>query len=79
MGIAMSFILGLILRIFQFFSFLSLFFPYFLQKTPQSLEACTLAPILGVSPHIITSGLLSRDGTNLIKITSEISKNGGDL
>lgn len=79
MGIPMSFILGLFLRIFQFISFYLRFFTYFLRKSPQSLEERMLAPVFHVGPHIITSGLLDRDGSNLVKIVSEISKNGGDL
>lgn len=79
MGIPTFFILVLFLKFFQFFSVSFLFFSYFFKKSPQSLEACTLAPFLGVSPHIITSGLLTDGRSISIKITSKISKNGGDL
>jgi hypothetical protein len=68
MGIAMSFILVLILRIFQFFSFFSPFFSKFNINLPSAFEWCAFACHFLKSPLTITSGLLYRDGTNLIKM-----------
>jgi len=79
MGFAMSFILGLFLRIFQFISFYLRFFAYFLTKSPQTFEACELAPVFVESPRTITSGLLTDDRSNLIKIASQFVQKGGDL
>lgn len=79
MGVPMSFILVLLTRIFQFISFSLLLLAYFFKKPLQAFGVRVLAPVFYVSPHTITSGLLSRDGNNLIKITSVFGQNGGGL
>jgi len=77
MGVAMSFILGLFLRIFQFISFFFLFLSYFLKKLPQSFGVRAFACHFFKSPLSITSGLLYRDGTKSIKNYSQFSVFGG--
>lgn len=79
MGFAMSFILVLLARIFQFISFSLLFLAYFFKKSPQAFGVRVLAPVFCVSPHILTSGLLSRDGNNSSKTTFRFGQNGGGL
>ena len=80
MGIAMSFILGLILRIFQIFCFifrLSSFFDdfyrffsifsFFNQKTSVALAGYGFACLELTCPRSITSGLLGTEFPNSIK------------
>jgi hypothetical protein len=73
MGVAMSFILGLFLRIFQFISFFSSFFYFFNQKTSVALTGYDFACLFFVSPRTITSGLLGTQFPNLIKNYSQFS------
>lgn len=86
MGIAMSFILGLFLRSFQFFYLL--FFPrnrpvfqtvfYFLtKKTSVALTGCGFACLFFVCPRSITSGLLTDGRSNSIKNYPQFSVFGG--
>lgn len=90
MGFAMFAILGIFLRIFQIFYFffnLSIFldkfccffsiFSFFNKKTSVSLIGYGFARLNFVRPRSITSGLLYRDGTNLIKNYSQFSFFGG--
>jgi len=77
MGVAMSFILGLFLPIFQLFSFFSSFFYFSNKKTSVALTGCGFACLFFVCPRSITSGLLYRDGTNFIKNYSQFSFFGG--
>lgn len=80
MGVAMSFILGLILRIFQIFRFipkLSIFlddfhrffsiFSFFNLKTSVSLAGYGFARPILTCPRSITSGLLGHGVPNSIK------------
>ena len=80
MGVAMSFILGLILRTFQFFYFifkLSVFlddfcrffsiFSFFNLKTSVALAGYGFARLYLTCPRSITSGLLGTEFPNSIK------------
>lgn len=86
MGIAMSFILVLFLRIFQFFYFLSKlssfvddflsFFTIFLcfnKKTSVALTGYGFARLEFVCPRSITSGLLGNGCLNSIKTYPQFS------
>lgn len=87
MGVAMSFILGLFLRIFQIFcfpfkssNFLYNFYRFSnfpIKNYPVALSGYGFACLFFVCPRSITSGLLYRDGTNLIKNYSQFSFFGG--
>jgi len=79
MGFAMSFILVLLARIFQFISFSLLFLAYFFKKSSQAFGVRVLAPVFCVSPHIITSGLLTDGRSISIKTTFGFGQNGGGL
>lgn len=94
MGIPMSFILGLNLRIFQFFYFLfflsklSSFIDYFLsffsilsffnKKTSVALVGYGFAWFFAVCPRPITCGLLGNGCLNSIKNYSQFSVFGGE-
>lgn len=73
MGVAMSFILGLFLIIFQFISFFSSFFYFFNQKTSVALTGYGFACLVFVCPRSITSGLLYSEDTLNLKIPSQFS------
>jgi len=77
MGISMSFILGLFLRIFQFFSFFSSFFHFFTKKTSTALAVRGFARLFFVRPRSITSGLLGHGVPKSIKNYSQFSVFGG--
>lgn len=79
MGVPMSFILVLLTRIFQFISFSLLLLAYFFKKPLQAFGVRVLAPVFYVSPHTITSGLLTDGRSNSIKTISVFGQNGGGL
>lgn len=65
---SIAFILCFFSKFFQLFSFFSPFFLKFNKNPPSAFEWRAFACHFFKSPLTITSGLLYRDGTNLIKI-----------
>lgn len=65
---SITFILCFFSKFFQLFSLFSAFFPKFNKNSPSAFERRWFACHFFKSPLTITSGLLYRDGTNLIKI-----------
>ncbi len=65
---SIAFILCFFSKFFQLFSFFSPFFPEFNKNPPSAFEWRVFACHFFKSPLTITSGLLYRDGTNLIKM-----------
>jgi hypothetical protein len=68
MGISMSFILVFFIKLFQFFSYFSPFFPEFNKNPPSAFEPRGFACHFFKSPLYITSGLLDGDRPFYIKI-----------